>query len=321
MTDLCCTGSDIVKMINIQKCEPKAFSELRKSDQEMQSDQTQTKRHLTGDLAVPTNHRSKSTGRVRTFGPFYIILSAACHPQTFLSSKTPPILPSVSYGAKTQFRVIGPSRPIVPIVPIIFIGLIVIILSSLLIVLILIIGLVGSILTNLYCPTQNSHHPIILSSFHHVIRSSYQQPAIRKPSRRPKPLQSCPACLMVSKHSSKSSALIRSITSYRTYRTYRIHRTHRNYPIYPAHRIYRTYPNNGVLFHSIFTSSSQLPIINKPSCRPKSLKSCPAGLMCHNTVRRHRLGSKPSGTIVPIVTKTKSPSSLQASRFVLQQDR
>jgi hypothetical protein len=63
-------------MINIPKYEPKNFSELRKSDREMQSDQTQTKHHLTGDLAVPTNCQSKSTGSAQTFEPPYITVNA-----------------------------------------------------------------------------------------------------------------------------------------------------------------------------------------------------------------------------------------------------
>jgi hypothetical protein len=35
----------------LNKCEPKNFSELRKSDREMQSDQAQIKHRFTGDLA------------------------------------------------------------------------------------------------------------------------------------------------------------------------------------------------------------------------------------------------------------------------------
>jgi hypothetical protein len=50
----------------------KNFSELKKLDREMQSDQAQTKHHLTGDLSVPTNCQSKSTDSARIFGPPYI---------------------------------------------------------------------------------------------------------------------------------------------------------------------------------------------------------------------------------------------------------
>jgi hypothetical protein len=68
-------------MINIPKYQPKNFSELRKLDREMQSDQAQTKHHLTGDLAMPTNFRSKSTGSARTVGPPFtmtVIIRKAC---------------------------------------------------------------------------------------------------------------------------------------------------------------------------------------------------------------------------------------------------